>query len=79
MNDTVTISKIEYEEIRRKLREFEDYKVQKKRARRAKIEEQMQEGKGRAQDLFALAGIIPKGSGVPTDLAQNHDKYLWEE
>ncbi len=28
--------------------------------------------------LFDLAGIIPKGSGLPSDLSQKHDEYTWD-
>lgn len=27
--------------------------------------------------LLDLAGIIPKGSGLPTDLSEKHDEYTW--
>lgn len=27
--------------------------------------------------LLDLAGIIPKGSGLPADLSEKHDKYTW--
>ena len=28
--------------------------------------------------LFDLAGIIPKGSGLPSDLSEKHDEYTWD-
>lgn len=28
--------------------------------------------------LLDLAGIIPKGSGLPADLSVNHNKYAWD-
>ena len=28
--------------------------------------------------LFSLAGIIPKGSGLPADLSEKHNKYAWD-
>ena len=28
--------------------------------------------------LLDLAGIIPKGSGLPADLSANHDEYTWD-
>ena len=28
--------------------------------------------------LLDLVGIIPKGSGLPSDLSDKHDKYTWE-
>lgn len=28
--------------------------------------------------LLDLTGIIPKGSGLPADLSEKHDKYTWE-
>lgn len=28
--------------------------------------------------LLDLAGIIPKGSGLPSDLSQKHDEYTWD-
>lgn len=28
--------------------------------------------------LLDLVGIIPKGSGLPRDLSDKHDKYTWE-
>lgn len=28
--------------------------------------------------LFDLAGIIPKGSGLPSDLSERHDEYTWD-
>lgn len=28
--------------------------------------------------LLDLAGIIPKGSGLPADLSVNHDEYTWD-
>lgn len=27
--------------------------------------------------LLSLAGIIPKGSGLPADLSEKHNKYAW--
>lgn len=29
--------------------------------------------------LLDLAGIIPKGSGLPTDLSEKHDGYTWDQ
>lgn len=34
---------------------------------------------GSAQTLLALAGLIPKGSGLPTDLSERHNEYTWDE
>ncbi|MDD5147399.1 MAG: hypothetical protein PHV63_02520 [Candidatus Daviesbacteria bacterium] len=28
--------------------------------------------------LLDLAGIIPKGSGLPADLSEKHDEYTWD-
>lgn len=28
--------------------------------------------------LLNLAGIIPKGSGLPADLSGKHDEYAWD-
>lgn len=28
--------------------------------------------------LLDLAGIIPKGSGLPVDLSAKHDEYTWD-
>lgn len=28
--------------------------------------------------LLDLAGIIPKGSGLPADLSGKHDEYTWD-
>jgi len=28
--------------------------------------------------LFSLAGIIPKGSGLPADLSEKHNEYTWD-
>ena len=28
--------------------------------------------------LVALSGTVPKGSGVPADLAERHNAYAWE-
>lgn len=28
--------------------------------------------------LLDLAGIIPKGSGLPADLARKHNEYTWD-
>jgi len=28
--------------------------------------------------LLDLAGIIPKGSGLPADLSERHDEYTWD-
>ncbi len=30
------------------------------------------------RSLLDLAGLIPKGSGLPKDLAQKHSTYAWE-
>ena len=29
------------------------------------------------QALKTLAGLIPKGSGLPADLSERHDEYTW--
>lgn len=29
--------------------------------------------------LLDLAGIIPKGSGLPADLSKKHDEYTWDD
>lgn len=28
--------------------------------------------------LLDLAGLIPKGSGLPADLSQRHNEYTWD-
>ena len=28
--------------------------------------------------LFDMAGIIPKGSGLPADLSKKHNEYTWD-
>lgn len=28
--------------------------------------------------LLDLAGIIPKGSGLPADLSEKHNEYSWD-
>lgn len=28
--------------------------------------------------LLDLAGIIPKGSGLPSDLSEKHNEYTWD-
>lgn len=28
--------------------------------------------------LLDMAGIIPKGSGLPSDLSQKHNEYTWD-
>ena len=28
--------------------------------------------------LLDLAGIIPKGSGLPSDLSEKHNEYAWD-
>ncbi|MBI4990655.1 hypothetical protein HZB96_01010 [Candidatus Gottesmanbacteria bacterium] len=28
--------------------------------------------------LLSLAGIIPKGSGLPSDLSEKHNEYAWD-
>lgn len=28
--------------------------------------------------LLDMAGIIPKGSGVPADLSEKHNEYAWD-
>jgi PHD/YefM family antitoxin component YafN of YafNO toxin-antitoxin module len=35
------------------------------------------ENKQSTKALLDMAGIIPKGSGLPTDLSEKHDKYTW--
>jgi hypothetical protein len=32
-----------------------------------------------AQALLDLAGIIPAGSGLPTDMSIKHNEYTWDE
>lgn len=41
---------------------------------------ELQEAKERksTKALLDLAGLIPKGSGLPRDLAEKHDEYTWE-
>ena len=41
---------------------------------------ELQEAKYRksTQALLDLAGIIPKGSGLPRDLSDNHTHYAWD-
>jgi PHD/YefM family antitoxin component YafN of YafNO toxin-antitoxin module len=28
--------------------------------------------------LLKLVGIVPKGSGLPSDLSENHSEYAWD-
>jgi hypothetical protein len=28
--------------------------------------------------LLDMAGIIPKGSGLPSDLSERHNEYTWD-
>lgn len=30
------------------------------------------------KNLLDLAGIIPKGSGLPSDLSEKHNEYAWD-
>lgn len=39
---------------------------------------QLAKNKKSTKALLDLAGIIPKGSGLPTDLSQKHDEYTWD-
>ena len=39
---------------------------------------QLAKNKKSTKALLALAGIIPKGSGLPADLSQKHDEYTWD-
>ena len=32
-----------------------------------------------AKALLSLAGLIPKGSGLPKDLSTRHNEYTWDE
>ena len=34
---------------------------------------------GSAKALLDLAGLIPAGSGLPTDLSEKHNEYAWDE
>ena len=39
---------------------------------------QLAKNKKSTKALLDLAGIIPKGSGLPADLSQKHDEYTWD-
>jgi hypothetical protein len=43
------------------------------------IEAVQKERTGSAQALLFLAGLIPKGSGLPQDLSERHNEYTWDE
>jgi len=43
------------------------------------IEVVQNERGGSARTLLALAGLIPKGSGLPKDLSEKHNEYTWDE
>jgi len=43
------------------------------------IEVVQKERGGSAHALLALAGLIPKGSGLPKDLSARHNEYTWDE
>lgn len=30
------------------------------------------------KSLLDLAGVIPKGSGLPADLSKKHNEYTWD-
>lgn len=32
-----------------------------------------------AKALLDLAGLIPAGSGLPTDLSEKHNEYAWDK
>ncbi len=34
--------------------------------------------KNSTKALLDLAGIIPKGSGLPSDLSEKHNEYTWD-
>ena len=34
--------------------------------------------KNATKALLDLAGIIPKGSGLPKDLSEKHNEYAWD-
>lgn len=43
------------------------------------IEVVQKERIGSAQALLALAGLIPKGSGLPIDFSERHNEYTWDK
>ncbi|MFN8478771.1 MAG: hypothetical protein U0074_13235 [Kouleothrix sp.] len=43
------------------------------------IEAVQKERGGSAQAVLALAGLIPPGSGLPSDLSERHNAYTWDE
>lgn len=66
----IIISLDEYEELVDKIidEEVVAVRVEKKKALK-KIQS--------TRNLLDLAGIIPKGSGLPADLSEKHDEYTW--
>lgn len=66
----IIISLDEYEELVDKIidEEVVAVRVEKKKALK-KIQS--------TRNLLGLAGIIPKGSGLPADLSEKHDEYTW--
>ncbi len=39
---------------------------------------QLIKNKQSTKALLDIAGIIPKGSGLPADLSEKHDEYTWD-
>ncbi|TSC87547.1 MAG: hypothetical protein G01um10147_525 [Microgenomates group bacterium Gr01-1014_7] len=39
---------------------------------------QLLKNKQSTKTLLDLAGIIPKGSGLPADLSRKHNEYTWD-
>lgn len=65
------ISLDEYEELIDKIIDEEVVAV---RAGKKKALQKVQSTK----NLLDLAGIIPKGSGLPADLSEKHNEYAWD-
>lgn len=65
------ISLDEYEELVNKII---DEEVAAVRAEKKKALENAQS----TRNLLRLAGIIPKGSGLPVDLSAKHNEYTWD-
>lgn len=42
-----------------------------------RVRQQLSSQKGSTKALPSLAGLIPKGSGLPRDLSTRHDDYCW--
>lgn len=67
----VLISVEEYEEL---IDKMVDEEVTAVRVEKKKALKNIQSTK----NLLDLAGIIPKGSGLPKNLSSKHDEYAWD-